>query len=296
MFRRLKNTFIYVFARIATFLVGSIPRKWIFLTGRLLGTLASTVAWREKKTAERQLSAALGLGEKKRRLRILLRGVFRELATSAVELCRLHRDGDQAPEVYLSASSQTALAEALAEKRGVIFVTGHIGNWELMALTLARLGYPISTIAKESYDSRFTALIERFRQSAGVQSIYRGRPGSSAKILRALSHNRILGVLIDQDTKVPSAFVSFFGQLASTPVGAAALAARTQSAVVVGTIHRSRSRRHIIAVERVVLPENTVEATALLTSHLEKRIRTHPAQWVWFHQRWKTTPEIEGTS
>jgi len=294
MFRRLKNSLIYIFARISLFLVGNIPRKQVSRAGRILGAAASIIAWKERQTAEHQLSSALNLPKKDRRLRVLARGVFRELSTSAVEMCLLRRCKDKTPEVTLTESSKKVLEKALALEKGVVFVTGHIGNWELMALTLAGLGYPISTVAKGSYDPRFTVLIEGFRRAAGVHSIYRGEPGFSAKMLRALRKNRILGLLIDQDTTVPSVFVSFFGKPASTPVGAAVLALRTEAPVVVGTIHRSPTGRHFIDIERVELPEDPERATALLTCHLEKRIRNHPAQWVWFHRRWKTAPEIEG--
>ena len=99
------------------------------------------------------------------------------------------RSASRSPAVHLPEPSRHALDQALAAGRGVMFATGHIGNWELMAIELARLGYPISTVAKESYDPRFTRLIERFRARFGVQAIYRGRPGASTAMLRKFARS-----------------------------------------------------------------------------------------------------------
>jgi KDO2-lipid IV(A) lauroyltransferase len=212
------------------------------------------------------------------------------LARNTVELCRLRNAPENCPEVVFSKASRHALEDALAKKRGVVFVTGHFGNWELLARTLAKLGYPISTVAKESYDPRFTTQIDRFRSDAGVQVIWRGSPGAPSAVLRALKQDRAVGFLIDQDTAVPSAFVPFFGRSASTPIGAAALALRAKAPVVVGTIHRTPNGRHVIDIKACPIPSDVEKATALMTSHLEARIRRHPSQWVWFHKRWNTKP------
>ena len=235
-----------------------------------------------------QLARALGLAPESRRARLLARGVFAHLGQSAVEVCRLRRDPSAAGEVILPEASRRALESALAEGRGAVFATGHIGNWELMAVALARAGFPITAIAKESYDPRFTRLIEGERRRLGVEVIHRGRAGSSAATLRALKGGRVLGLLIDQDTRAPGAFVPFFDEPAFTPIGAAALAARTGAPLVVGSIRRTPRGGHVVDIERCETPADAAEGTASLTAALERRIRRHPSQWVWFHERWKT--------
>jgi KDO2-lipid IV(A) lauroyltransferase len=172
----------------------------------------------------------------------------------------------------------------------VVFATLHLGNWELMAVALARAGYPISTVAKESHDPRFTRLLARERARFGVECIYRGRPGAVAGILRALKRGRVLGLLIDQDTRVPGVFVPFFGREAFTPVAAAAIALRTGAPVVVGTIRRLRGGGHEVTIEPCPLPAGERDATALITRRFEERVRRRPSQWVWFHERWRTQP------
>ncbi len=293
MRRWIKNIFIYSLTRIMIGLVGLVPARLVTRIGRWIGALAHFVARRERLLARQNLAAAFGLESDSPRAHLLARGVFNELGVSAIELCRLHRSRNTVPRIIIPEASRQALGRALAEDKGVVFVTGHIGNWELMALTLAGLGYPISTVAKESYDSRFTRLIDRFRNRAGVEAIYRGRPGAATAMLRALRKNRVLGFLIDQDTRVPSTFVPFFGRPAHTPIGPAVFALRSGAPVVVGSIRRTANGSHIVEIARCPIPEDVNAATAELTRQLESRIRKHPSQWVWFHRRWKTRPTEE---
>ncbi|MBN2340255.1 MAG: lysophospholipid acyltransferase family protein [Deltaproteobacteria bacterium] len=286
--KKIKNTAIYYSVRAAMRLVGQTPGFAVPYTARWLGGIAYLVARRERQIAISQLSAHTALRGHPRLAKQVTRGVFNHLSESVIELCRLIVHPNNRPQVFIPQRSRCALNEALSLNKGVIFITGHIGNWELMAIHLADLGFPIHTMARASYDNRFTRLIQRERERFGVHAIYRGQPGVTAKMVRALKQGQILGVLIDQDTSVNSVFVPFFNEDANTPSGAAAFAIRTQTPVVLGTIKRKRTGAHRIDIEQVQLPDDVTEATALLTRKLEERIRKQMSQWVWFHQRWKT--------
>jgi KDO2-lipid IV(A) lauroyltransferase len=288
--RRLKNTVVYAVVRALVGALGLVPAALVRPVGLAVGALGHALARRERRLARLQLSRALGLAPASHRARLLVRGVFHHLGLSAVEVCRLRRIPAEAGAVVVPEASRRALEAALREGRGVVFATGHLGNWELMAAALARAGFPITAIAKESYDPRFTRLVEGERRRLGVEVIHRGRPGASAATLRALRAGRVIGLLIDQDTRVPGAFVPFFDAPAFTPIGAAALAVRTGAPLVVGSIRRTPRGGHVIDVERCVPPADAAAGTAALTAALERRIRRHPSQWVWFHERWKTQP------
>lgn len=254
--------------------------------------MAYRVASWERRIAARQLNDAYGARFSPQRCAMLTRGVFRRLATSAVEAAKMAFCPSFRPNVTISEESRQVLDDALAEGRGVVFVTGHIGNWELMAATLAGWGYPIYTIVKPSYDDRFTGLIHRARASFGVRAIFRGDRGAAAAMLRALKSNAVLGFLIDQDTDVPSVFAPFFGRPAKTPSAPAALALRTGAVPLVGTISRVvKDGSHRIEISRVTLGATVEETTAALNFALETRIRRHPLEWVWFHRRWKSSME-----
>jgi KDO2-lipid IV(A) lauroyltransferase len=290
MVRIIRHAFVYWLARGVMAAVALLPVRAGARAGRALGAVAHRLARRERLLARGHLALAFGLDPGGRRADLLARGVFAHLGASLVEISRLMARPGRLPAVEIPAATRRALDEALAAGRGAIFATGHLGNWELMAVALARAGYPISTVARESRDPRFTRLIASQRARFGVECIFRGRPGAVAGVLRALKRGRILGLLIDQDTRVPGVFVPFFGRAAFTPVAAAAIALRTGAPVVVGSIRRRRDGGHEVTVEPCALPAEPRAATALITARFEERVRRRPSQWVWFHERWRTIP------
>jgi KDO2-lipid IV(A) lauroyltransferase len=227
----------------------------------------------------------------------LARDCFRHLGQSALELACI-RQIDRRIEslVEWPEGDRQILEAAIKRGKGVVFVSGHIGNWELLARRVALAGFPSQSIAKEASDPRTTKMIERFRQQGRVGSIWRGQPGAAKQMLRALKAGEILGLVIDQDTKVQSLFVPFFGRPAATPRAPADLALRTGAAVVVGVCQRQKDGRYRLTM-REIEPRSTgdkevdaVWLTAALSSALEEAIRRAPEQWVWMHRRWKTQP------
>jgi Kdo2-lipid IVA lauroyltransferase/acyltransferase len=179
-------------------------------------------------------------------------------------------------------------------------VTGHIGAWELFARRIAALGIPCGTVAKEAHDPRITRLLDQSRRRAGVRVFWRGAPLSARELLRFLRNQRgILGVLIDQDTRVTGHFVPFFGRPAFTPRAAGDLAAHLGAPLLVGCAHRLARGMHRIALRTIEVERtgdrdaDSLALTAAATRALESEIRASPAEWVWMHPRWRTQiPEI----
>lgn len=266
--------------------------RWL---GLRLGTLAFLVAGGERRKALQSLARAFPEKSDAER-HALARACFRHLAAAAFEVgCTASLDRHLEALVAWPEADRRVLEEALARGRGVVFVSGHVGNWELLARRVARAGYPSQSIAKETTDPRVTALVGRFRERGGVRSIWRGQEGAARAMLRALKAGEILGLLIDQDTRVQSLFVPFFGELAATPRAAADLALRTGAAVVVGFCQRE-GPGYRLSMEEVPVPQGlereaaALALTAALSERIEAAIRRAPEQWVWMHQRWKTRP------
>lgn len=191
---------------------------------------------------------------------------------------------------------------AVDEGRGVLLATGHVGNFELMARRLGLIGYQSSVVAKVSSDPHMTAFIDRLRRNGGYKMIWRGQgpKGSAFQAIRdAIGRGEPIGLLIDQDTKGHGVFVDFFGRKAFTPNGLAVLALETGCAVITSFIHRKPEGGHVIHVERIQVErtedrERDVQALMQrLTDSVERTIRTEPAAWPWFHERWKHRPPEE---
>lgn len=296
LLKRLKRVLRYGLVRVALAMVGSLPVAFSAWLGRGFGALAYAVAGTERRRALDGLARAfpeLSAGQRV----ALARACFRHLGQCAFELACI-RKMDPALDRWVEwpDADRRVLEQALAKGRGVLFVSGHVGNWELLARRVALAGYPCQTIAKETTDPRLTRLIERFREAGKLKSIWRGQDGAAKAMLKALKGGEILGMLIDQDTKVQSVFVPFFGELASTPRAAADLALRTGAAVVVGFCQRQEDGRYRLSMKELTPPASgdreadAVALTAQMTSEIEQAIRRAPAQWVWMHRRWKTRP------
>lgn len=285
--KRLKRYLRYVLLRLALGAISLLPLEVASSLGARFGRLAFAVAGRERRKALASLErAALPAS--------VAAGTFEHLGRAAFELaCVAQIDARFAEVVEWPAEDRAVLDAALQRGRGVVFVSAHLGNWELLARRVAHAGYPCHTIAKETTDARTTALVERFRDSVKLQSIWRGKSGAARAMLRVLKGNGILGLLIDQDTDVQSVWVPFFGHPAKTPRAAADLALRLGSAVVLGFCTRVwGGPRYRLSMREV--PTGGLDAvglTAELTRLIEAKIREVPAQWVWMHQRWKSAPQ-----
>jgi KDO2-lipid IV(A) lauroyltransferase len=178
---------------------------------------------------------------------------------------------------------------------GAIFVTGHLGNWELAGAYLAQSGYPVNVVARRIYLDPLNLRLVEMRESMGVKTLY--REGSMRPMIRSLRNNQFLAVVVDQDVrKVGGIFVEFFGRLAYTPVGPALLALATGAPILVGRDIRDGCR-HLITVDPPIYanrdaphPEEIRRLVTWYTKRLEEFIREHPTQWVWTHRRWRTRP------
>ncbi|WP_414639267.1 lysophospholipid acyltransferase family protein [Archangium sp.] len=293
--KRIKRFLRYLLVRVALALVSRLPLGLARWLGAGFGRFAFAVAGGERRKALKSLARAFPEKSDAER-HALARASFRHLGMAAFEVGATSAMDRQLERlVRWQAEDRGILEAALARGRGVVFVSGHVGNWELLARRVARAGYPSQSIAKETTDPRLTTLVERFRAQGGVRSIWRGQEGAARAMLRALKAGEILGLLIDQDTKVQSVFVPFFGELAATPRAAADLALRTGAAVVMGFCQREGEGYRLWMEEVPWLASgdreaDTVTLTAALSQRMEAAIRRAPEQWVWMHQRWKTRP------
>ena len=294
--RRIKNHLLYGLARLLLGLLELLPTGTALALGRALGRLGYRVARRERDRALRNLRAAgpRDLDEAGRRR--LLRRMFVHLGESVAECAQLPRLRRRPDLVRFAPGSREAMEAALAEKRGVLFVTGHLGNWELMAAALARLAPSAGVLFKPSYDPRFTRLLCSFRARSGLHGIDVTRPGHLAEAARLLRGGGALGLLIDQpppardgarDVAVP-----FLGRLALTSRLAPVLARRTGAAVVAGCTRRTGTCQHEVRIVRLVDPHDwraLGDALSTLAAPLEEAILRAPDQWVWSLDRWRGT-------
>jgi len=183
---------------------------------------------------------------------------------------------------------------AKARGRGVLFATGHIGNWELSAFAHALLAEPMHVVVRPLDNPRLDALVKRYRTASGNRIL--DKKDFLRSILEALRRNEAVGILIDQNTlPEQGVFVDFFGTLASTGTTFAKLAAKTGAAVIPGYAWWDGARgKYVLEFDPIFEMSGKVDDdTARLTKHIEGVIRKRPEQWLWLHRRWKSRPEGE---
>ena len=279
-------------------LVARIPLRPALVIGTLAGRLASPFLRATRGLALRHLALAFPDRSEAEREEIVRR-MFLHLAWSAVEITAVDSYADRL-ESYIRLPDERVLREAVARGKGVVFVTGHLGNWELMARLVAKVGAPVSAVAKRGGDERLMGLIEASRARGGVTTLWREDPATARALLRTFKEGRVLGLLVDQDTKVQGIWVPFFGHPAFTPRAPADLALRSGAPILVGTSHRPTERPGDgLVFEVTEVPYDPAPAdreaevhrvTAACQAIMEDAIRRFPADWVWMHERWKTQP------
>jgi KDO2-lipid IV(A) lauroyltransferase len=223
----------------------------------------------------------------------ILRDHYRELGRVAAEYPRLGALVHAGPgEVVAEVHGLEHLEAAAAAGRGVILLTGHYGNFELLGAWLGRLN-PVDFVVKGLSNPAVERRIERWRSAAGVGAIPIG--SGVRRVFAALRQKRWVAMLADQDARSAGLFVPFFGRLTSTPAGPAAISLRSGAPILMGFPRRRPDGRHVLDVVPPFdvgrdSPEAVWDLTARHTACLETWVREHPAQWFWLHRRWKTPP------
>jgi Kdo2-lipid IVA lauroyltransferase/acyltransferase len=293
--KRLKRRLIFLLLQLAVLPLQLVPIAWGLAFGRFLGRIGAAIRGVERRRAEAQLQAALGLDPESAR-QLALRS-FEHLGMVGAEIGMAPRLRRRLTEyVVLSDEARATLKSALAEGRGVLFVSGHLGNWELLAERIVAEGHPAATFARGAPNPYLGRWLLARREGGGVETINRGDPKAARQLLAILKKGGILGVLIDQDTDVDSVFVPFFGRVAKTPVVAAQLARSRKIPILVGAIRREGAV-HRVSLERpTLLPDDDsdawlIDTTAKLTACLEAAIKRSPSEWPWLHDRWRSKPD-----
>jgi Kdo2-lipid IVA lauroyltransferase/acyltransferase len=192
------------------------------------------------------------------------------------------------------------LREAEKNGRGIIFLTGHVGSWELLSFGWSALEYPISFLVRPIDNPRVEEMIENIRTRFGNRAI--DKKSAARQALRVLRECGTLGILSDLNSHPhEGVFVPFFGKLACTTAGIATLALKT-NAVVIPTyaVWDKQKKRYFfhadapLEIIRTGDPRKDVELnTARFAEAMERIVRLYPDQWLWIHKRWKTRPQGE---
>jgi KDO2-lipid IV(A) lauroyltransferase len=263
--------------------------------GARIGALGYRPLGIRRRVVERQIAAAFpGLDDAD--VNRIARGAYEHLGRSSIEAVMLARLGrDAVLDLFDDADGWDVVEQALAMRKGLIFVTGHLGNWELAGSYVAARGIPLDAIARRMSNPLFDRYLTETRSRIGMVVVHDA--DAVRRTPRSLKDNRAVAFLADQGVLgLASTFVPFFGRPAKTPRGPAVFALRLQVPVVFGVAIRQPTGKYRLVFEPVLVEDTgdrdrDVDAiVARYTATLERWVRRYPEQYFWHHRRWKRQP------
>jgi KDO2-lipid IV(A) lauroyltransferase len=270
--------------------------------GARLGLFGYAPLGIRRRVVERQIEAAFPEWSAER-VQATARSAYESLGRTSIETAVMARcSREEILALFDPCDSWDVVEHALAKKRGIIIVAGHLGNWELSGAYLAARGIDIQPVARQQENPLFDAYLFRTRSRLGMKPIWDG--DAVKRVPRALRDNAAVAFVMDQGAAgLASTWVPFFGRQAKTPRGAATFALRLGSPIVFLVALRKPDGRFTIHFEGVPVNETGDKNTdvdrivADCTKVLESWVRRAPEQYFWHHRRWKhqqpgTPPEL----
>ena len=291
--RRLRSWLVPPVLRVIFFACRVLPWSVVQGLGRMCGRLAARLAGRDRTRSLDHLALAFPESDPDWRRRIT-REAFTNQLTNVFEIAHLAGADDSVIDRRVRVEGWAHVERARDSARPTIVITAHCGNWELLGAVFGRRRTPLAAVVRGLSEKGLEPVLARVRESFGTRTIRRGEPGAVRELLGALRGGTCLMMLIDQDIRTEGVWVPFFGRLAHTPVGAARLALQRNALVITAFMERTTDGAHVARFdEPAELPGDSAQATAVLTRRIEDQVRRAPAQWVWWHRRWRTAPPLE---
>jgi KDO2-lipid IV(A) lauroyltransferase len=230
------------------------------------------------------------------RVSAIARASFENLGRTAMETMLLSsRSREDVVSLFGVVEGWDLVEQRLAQGNGLIFASGHVGNWELGGAYLAARGLPISAVARHMANPLVDRYLTRTRERLGLNVIHDEQ--AVRKVPRAVREGGAVAFLVDQAAAgLASTWVPFFGRLAKTPRGPAVFALRLDAPILFAGVSRLADGRFRFSFEPVevsrtgVLDADVDAIVAAYTSKLERFVRTVPGQYMWQHRRWKHSP------
>jgi Kdo2-lipid IVA lauroyltransferase/acyltransferase len=277
--------------------LGALPRSMARGLAAGVARMTYTLLPRLRKTAEFNLRLAFPEWTDAQR-RTAIRGMVQNLGWMAAEFAQLSRYTKENIEQVVILDGHENFLEGQRRGKGVLYLTGHIGAWELSSFAHALYGFPLQYMARPLDNLRVDDLVNRYRCLSGNRPIFKNE--SARALLKILRDAGTVGILVDQNTMPEEGvFVDFFGTTACTTTGLARVALHTDAAVVPGYAYWDKEiRKYRLRFEPPVelirsgdTERDVFVNTQKFTKVIEAIVREHPEQWVWVHARWKTRPK-----
>ncbi len=292
--KRIKHSLTVIFVRLTILIFNLIPRSMAIRCGSTIGILAWKILKKEQQNVFNNLTTCYGDKLSDSEKYHIGKNFFINSGKNLADMLRFKKYFHSQIKNLVEVEGLEHFDRAYKRGKGLVGVTGHIGNFELLAIWIQNLGYDIAVIGREMYEKRLDKILTENRTSLGLTNFY--TTDSPKHIIKWLNSGKALGVLIDTDSmRVRNMFIPFFGKPSNTPVGQSMIGLKTGSAFVPMACVRIDNNKYKI----IIKPEVTIEPsgdfekdvyniTHKCTQELEKIIDTYRDQWIWIHNRHHT--------
>lgn len=288
---------------IFTLAMSAIPERRINSIGRRVGLIMHKLLAKRREIAVDNIRQALPFMKRHPAWSCpwetpeeIARETFIHLGISLVETCRLyHGKGDNIIDA-IEVRGREHYDAARSKNKGLVFVTGHCGNWEVVALAFSRLfNDGMAVIARRQNNPYLNSMVEKMRMHYKNSVIY--KQGSLRQIIGVLKKKGVIGILADQAVFVDEGvLIDVLGRKAWATKAPIIIAQKTGVPLIPAFIHREKDR-HVITISPEFIPSGGMSEAGIqsdvqaLSRYLEDFVCAHPQNWYWVHRRWKRAGE-----
>ena len=289
-----KDNLSYRLIKTVLNLLARIPRRELVRLALPLGRLWHAMDRYHRRIAIDNLSIAFGRELTPAEIRSLARDNFVQLVRVVLEFPSLLRLSKENIDTYVEFSGLEHLEAALARGTGVLGLTAHLGNWELMALATAlKFEMPFNGLVRPLDFFPMDRVLTEIRSRTGNRVLDKDK--SAVEVSTLLRKNQVVGILLDQNSSwYEGVYVPFFGKTACTNKGLAMFALRYGAAVIPAFNVRLNDGRYRVIFSAPLdlvrsgnVSNDIIENTARFNKVIEDHIRMAPDNWLWVHRRWR---------
>ena len=293
---RASDQLLYHIVRGLLHLLGQLPENLRRFCALLLGRFFFAVDRKHRRIAIHNLQRALGGERTADQIQVIARRVFENIFHMVFEIGWSHHLPEKELSDHVTLHGLDDYQTAMAKGRGLLFLSAHFGNWELLPI----IGYLGKIPIRIVYRPLDTPFLDRFFKES--RSRFGGKPiptrrGAMRQIYKALKHGYPVAMLMDQNVDwYEGVFADFFNHRACTSTGMAMLALRSGAPVLPGFLIRTDHGFHaVLGPELPTIRTGDATKDVELNTQMYNRVieiyaRRFPDQWFWVHQRWKTRP------
>ena len=272
--------------------IAKIPDAHLLVFGKILGNILYYFVVPQRRIVNRNLRFCL-VDSSPQQIQSKAKHIFQHFGITILELLQMSSLSKQELLSKVNVEGKEILIEAMAQQKGIVLITAHLGNYEVAAQSVpCLLGEQMSVVAKKMRNVWLNRFFHNLRTRFGNKVIY--KKGALPEMMQTLRQGKMVAILMDISRRFDGVEVNFFGRRATATPAAALLGLRCKSPIIPAFCHRNPKGKLIVRVEPPIEIKRTKDLrydlqfnTQLITDQVERVVSNYPDQWNWMLKRWK---------